>query len=96
VPLNAFYQTFFNININKDNINTNLFDITAVDDIFVVPAKNSPDLAWTGHDNMSDVACADIEFDIADIAQPHTIPAIDDFFITKLTYTHKHHLLFHS
>jgi hypothetical protein len=88
VPLNAFYKTFFDINIHKDNIDTDLLDIAAVDDIFVVPAENAPYLTGTGNNDMSDMAGADIKFDIADVAQPHAIPAIDDFFIPKLAYTH--------
>jgi predicted naringenin-chalcone synthase len=65
-----------------------LFDAAYADYIFMVPAENTPDFAGTGYNNMSNMAGADIEFNITDITESLAVPAVDDFLLPKLTDAH--------
>jgi hypothetical protein len=46
----------------------------------VVPAENPPYLTGTGYDDVGNLTGADIEFNITDIAETYTIPAVNNFF----------------
>jgi hypothetical protein len=60
----------------------------AADDIFMVAAENTPDLTGTRNYNMCDMTSTDVKFNITDITKSYTIPAVDDFLITKFTNSH--------
>lgn len=62
-----FHQAFFYIYVHQDDVNSDLFDITAADHILMVPAKNTPYLTGAGYNNMCYMAGADIELNITDI-----------------------------
>jgi hypothetical protein len=83
-----FDQAFLDIHINQNNINTNLLDAVATDDVFMVSAKDSPDFTRTWDNDVCYHTGAYIEINIADKAQPYTVPAINDFFFSKLTNAH--------
>jgi hypothetical protein len=85
---NTFYQTFFHIHIYQNDIYSNLLNAAAVDYIFMVSAKNTPDFTRTGYNNMCNMSGTDIKFNITDITKPAAVPAVNDFFISKLTNAH--------
>jgi len=66
--LNTFYQAFFGIHINENNINPYLLYIAAADDIFLITAQYTPDLAGTRHYDMGYMTCTDIKFYITYIS----------------------------
>jgi len=86
--LNTFYKAFFGIDIDKDYINPNLFDMVAAYDIFMITAKYSPNFAGARYYNMCYAACADIKFNITDISKSGAVSAIDNFFFTEFGYAH--------
>jgi hypothetical protein len=59
-----------------------LLNIAAVNDIFMITSQYSPNLTGTRNYDMRDMAGADIEFNIADIAKTSAVPAVDYFFFT--------------
>jgi len=83
LALFAFDKAFFRVNIDKDYVDTDLLDMAAADDIFMVPSDNSKNLAGAGHNNVADAPCADIEFNIAHIAKPAAVPAVNDLFLAQ-------------
>lgn len=79
----AFYKTFFSIYINKYNISTNLLNIAAAYDIFLIATKNAPDLARARYYNVCNMACTYIKFNITNISKPCAVSAIYNFLFTQ-------------
>jgi hypothetical protein len=84
----TFYETFFCVHINQYNIDTNLFNAAAADDIFVVSTQYSPHFARTWDNNMCNLTVTNIKHNVADIAKALAVPAINHFFFSKLTNSH--------
>jgi hypothetical protein len=88
VRSDQLYQTFFNINIDEDDIDSDLLYAGTADHIFMVPAKNTPYLTRPWDDDMCDMTGTNVKFNIADITKPDAIPAVNDFFFPKFTNAH--------
>jgi hypothetical protein len=79
--IRASDQEFFRINIYQYYVRSDLLNAIVTDDIFLVPAYNTPYFTGSGNDNVGDYSCTYIKVQVADIAKSFSVSAINHFLL---------------
>ena len=81
------------VNVNKNNVRTDLPDVLVGDGHFEVRLENAQQLAPVCNHDLTDAAFAFVKLKIRPLAQPAAVPDIDHFLLFKIRKKHGLHLL---
>ena len=70
--------------LGENDIFTQPGDRSPRQDVVVVAAEQAAELLLSGHNERHDLAVIQVNFRIADVAEPLTGALIDDFFISQV------------
>lgn len=79
----TFLFAFFFLNVDQDNICTDLHDTSPWNKKFKIPSEKPAQTAGTGHDQGKDTAGTAVDFQVADTAHGPAGAHVDDFFLTQ-------------
>lgn len=87
-------KTFFLLDFYEDNVITNLADTVPWNDIFIVVTEETAEFTGTRDDQGIYAPCGTVEFQIDGTAEAFAGAGINDFFLSKLTKSHKNTVFF--
>lgn len=77
----AFLQACLAVNVNQNDVGTDLLDAAPRDDIFMLRAPEPEQLAGTGNNQLFQTACGQVKFNVPDKAESRAVAAVDDFLL---------------
>lgn len=87
-------KTFFLLDFYEDNVITNLANTVPWDDIFIVVTEETAKFSGTRDDQGIYASCGTVKFQIDRTAEAFAGAGINDFFLSKLTKSHKNTVFF--
>ena len=87
-------KTFFLLDFYEDNVITNLADTVPWNDIFIVVTEETAEFTRTRDDQGIYTPCGTVKFQIDGTAEAFAGTGINDFFLSKLTKSHKNTVFF--
>ena len=82
-------KTFFLLDFHEDNVITNLANTVPWNDIFIVVTEETAKFSGTRDDQRIYASCGTVKFQIDGTAEAFAGAGINDFFLSKLTKSHK-------
>lgn len=83
------FQGRFAINVNQNNIRSDLLDVAPRNHIFAGIPPEAEEFSGTGYDDFLKATGTEIEFHISHIAQSGTVPAVDYFLLSQIAKSHE-------
>ena len=87
-------KTFFFFIFYEDNVITNLANTVPWNDIFIVVTEETAKFSGTRDDQGIYASCGTVKFQINGTAEAFAGAGINDFFLSKLTKSHKNTVFF--
>ena len=87
-------KTFFLLDFYEDNVITNLANTVPWNDIFIVVTEETAKFSGTRDDQRIYASCGTVKFQIDGTAEAFAGAGINDFFLSKLTKSHKNTVFF--
>ena len=87
-------KTFFLLDFYEDNVITNLANTVPWNDIFMVVTAETAKFSGTRDDQGIYASCGTVKFQINGTAEAFAGAGINDFFLSKLTKSHKNTVFF--
>ena len=87
-------KTFFLLDFYEDNVITNLANTVPWNDIFIVVTEETAKFSGTRDDQRIYASCGTVKFQIDWTAEAFAGAGINDFFLSKLTKSHKNTVFF--
>ena len=82
-------KTFFLLDFYEDNVITNLTDTVPWNDIFIVVTEETAEFTGTRDNQGIDASCGTVKFQVNGTTEAFAGTGINDFFLSKLTKSHK-------
>ena len=82
-------KTFFLLDFYEDNVITNLANTVPWNDIFIVVTEETAKFSGTRDDQGIYASCGTVKFQVNGTTEAFTGTGINDFFLSKLTKSHK-------
>ena len=87
-------KTFFFFNFYKDDVITNLADTVPGNNVFIFASEKTAEFTGARDDQGIYASCGTVKFRINGTAEAFAGAGINDFFLSKLTKSHKNTVFF--
>ena len=87
-------KTFFLLDFYEDNVITNLANTVPWNDIFIVVTEETAKFSGTRDDQGIYASCGTVKFQVNGTTEAFAGAGINDFFLSKLTKSHKNTVFF--